>query len=64
VIFIGFGASGDDTKLLGYTHTSRGKETRIMRLADEPVDDFMRRCEDKLPAGADVTILFGIYSET
>jgi hypothetical protein len=63
-IFIGFGASGDDTKLLGYSHTSKGKETRIMRLADESVDDFIRRCEDTLPTGAGVTILFGIYSET
>jgi polyphosphate kinase 2 (PPK2 family) len=64
VIFIGFGASGDDTKLLGYTHTLRGKEIRVMRLADESVDDFMRRCEDTLPAGAGVVILFGIYSKT
>jgi hypothetical protein len=64
VIFIGFGASGDDTKLLGYTHTSHGKETRIIRLADESVDDFMRRCKATLPAITGVTILFGIYSET
>jgi hypothetical protein len=64
VIFIGFGASGDDIKLLGYSHTSKGKETRIMRLADESVDDFMRRCEDTLPTGVDVVILFGIYSKT
>jgi hypothetical protein len=66
-IFVCFqGVCGDGSKpeLLGYSHTSRGEETRIMRLADESVDDFMRRCEDTLPTGAGVVILFGIYSKT
>jgi hypothetical protein len=65
-IFIGFGASGDDTKLLGYSHTSKGKETRIMRLADESVDDFMRRCEGivPIPTGAGAVIFMAIYTKT
>ncbi len=56
-IFIGFGASGDDTKLLGYAHTSRGKETRIMRLAGESVDDFQCRCKDTVPIPNDSNVL-------
>jgi hypothetical protein len=67
VIYICFqGVCGDGSKpeLLGYSHKSNGKETRIMRLANESVDDFMRRCKATLPAITGVTILFGIYSET
>jgi hypothetical protein len=69
VIYICFqGVCGDGSKpeLLGYSHKSNGKETRIMRLADEPVDDFMRRCEGivPIPTGAGAVIFMAIYTKT
>lgn len=53
-----------EPELLGYAHTLRGKETRIMRLADESVDDFQCRCKDivPIPSGSNVVIFTAIYA--
>ncbi len=53
-----------EPELLGYTHTLRGKETRIMRLADESVHDFQCRCKDivPIPSGSNLVIFTAIYA--
>lgn len=53
-----------EPELLGYAHTLRGKETRIMRLADESVHDFQCRCKDIVPIPNDSSaiIFTAIYA--
>ncbi|MEI6708849.1 MAG: hypothetical protein WCK96_17135 [Methylococcales bacterium] len=53
-----------EPELLGYAHTLRGKETRIMRLADESVDDFQCRCKEivPIPNDSNVVIFTAIYA--
>jgi hypothetical protein len=53
-----------EPELLGYATTSKGKETRIMRLADESVHDFQCRCKDivPIPNDSNVLIFMAIYA--
>jgi hypothetical protein len=53
-----------EPELLGYAPTSKGKETRIMRLAGESVDDFQCRCKDIVPIPNDSSaiIFTAIYA--
>jgi hypothetical protein len=55
--FQGVCGDGSEPELLGYTTTSRGKETRIMRLAGESVHDFQCRCKDIVPIPNDSNVL-------
>jgi hypothetical protein len=63
ICFHGVCGDGSEPELLGYTTTSRGKETRIMRLAGESVDDFQCRCKEivPIPESAGVVWLWSIY---
>jgi hypothetical protein len=62
--FHGVCGDGSEPELLGYSTTSRGKETRIMRLADESVHDFQCRCKDVIPIPKDNSciILMAIHA--
>ncbi len=62
--FHGVNPDKSEPELLGYATTSRGKETRIMRLADESVHDFQCRCKDivPIPSGSNVLIFMAIYA--
>jgi hypothetical protein len=55
--FHGVNPDKSEPELLGYAHTSKGKETRIMRLADESVHDFQCRCKDTVPIPNDSNVL-------
>ncbi|MDO9213452.1 MAG: hypothetical protein Q7U23_06425 [Methylococcales bacterium] len=63
--FHGVNPDKSEPELLGYAHTSRGKETRIMRLAGESVHDFKCRCKDRvpIPEGAGAVIFMAIYAD-
>jgi hypothetical protein len=55
--FQGVRGDGSEPELLGYEIALRGKETRIMRLAGESVDDFQCRCKDIVPIPNDSNVL-------